>query len=71
MKTLSAESELHDRFDHTGRVSLAPLADLHLRASLTVKEAMRLTGLSRHKVNFHIEEGHWRWFPEGARIPVA
>jgi hypothetical protein len=49
---------------------LTPLADLRSRANLSIKEAMRLTGMSRQKVNHHVKEGHWRWFPEGARIRI-
>jgi hypothetical protein len=52
------------------RTQIVPLADLSCRANLSIKEAMRLTGLSRQKVNNHVREGHWRWFPEGARIRV-
>lgn len=53
------------------RIVEASLAELRQRASLSIPEARRLTGLSRPTIDKHLDSRDWSWFWEGARRRVV
>lgn len=55
----------------TRTVHQKPLAELRLQLSLSVPEAMRLSGFGRDRVNPLFDAGAWKWFYEGARKRIV